>query len=163
MTTSYQINAQSGDHIIFRLIERMAIIDHQDSNWSINQLINSQTNTWALSSFAWSHVITVIWCNIIYNITVEPPWSKHQCTTSILECSDKWNCLDKWISHKIHYTQYAPCMGKSKSSGVARPGPTRAVLYHQLSRPYHHEQARVTWFYNELDKIANYITSLAML
>ena len=32
MTNFYQINAQSGDHMIYRLIERIAIIDHQDNN-----------------------------------------------------------------------------------------------------------------------------------
>ena len=31
-----KLNAQSSDHIIYQLIERMAINDHPDSNQSIN-------------------------------------------------------------------------------------------------------------------------------
>ena len=41
MTNFYQINAQSGDHMIFQLIERMTMIDHHDNNRLINQLINN--------------------------------------------------------------------------------------------------------------------------
>ena len=43
------------------------------------------------------------------------------------------------------------------ASGVARPGPTRPVLYHQLSRLYHHQISKsyVIKFYNELDKKGN--------
>ena len=38
MTNFYQINAQSGDHIIYQLIETITIIDHHDNNQSINRL-----------------------------------------------------------------------------------------------------------------------------
>ena len=34
--------AQSGDHMICQLIERMAIIDHHDNNQSINWLNHNQ-------------------------------------------------------------------------------------------------------------------------
>ena len=42
MTNFYQINAWSGDHMIYWLIERMAIIDHYDNNQSINWLNHNQ-------------------------------------------------------------------------------------------------------------------------
>ena len=35
LESNEQLNAESSDHIIYRLIERMAIIDHPDSNQSI--------------------------------------------------------------------------------------------------------------------------------
>ena len=38
MTNFYQINAQSCNHMICQLIERMAIIDHHDNNQSISWL-----------------------------------------------------------------------------------------------------------------------------
>ena len=38
MTNFYQTNAQSGDHMICQLIERMTITDQHDNNQSINQL-----------------------------------------------------------------------------------------------------------------------------
>ena len=41
MTNFYQINAQS-DHMIYWLIERIAIIDHHDNNQSVNQLNHNQ-------------------------------------------------------------------------------------------------------------------------
>ena len=43
MINFYQINAQSGDHMIYQSIERMMIIDHHDNNQSINRLIHSPT------------------------------------------------------------------------------------------------------------------------
>ena len=42
MTNFYQINAQSGDHMIYPLIERMVIIDHHDNNRSVNRLNHNQ-------------------------------------------------------------------------------------------------------------------------
>ena len=38
MTKFYQINVQSGDHMICQLIEKMAIIDHHGNYQSINWL-----------------------------------------------------------------------------------------------------------------------------
>ena len=42
MMNFYQINAQSGDHMISQLIEGMVIIDHHDNNRSIDQLNHNQ-------------------------------------------------------------------------------------------------------------------------
>ena len=42
MTNFYQVNAQSGDHMICWLIEKITIIDHHGNNQSINQLNHNQ-------------------------------------------------------------------------------------------------------------------------
>ena len=38
MTNFYQINAHSGDHMIYQLIERMTVIDHRDNSQSVIRL-----------------------------------------------------------------------------------------------------------------------------
>ena len=60
MTKFYQINAQSGDHMIYQLIKRMVIIDHHDNNQSINWLNHNRFTALLKHQLGWNLLIRTL-------------------------------------------------------------------------------------------------------